>query len=109
MAYKTLSVRLLDFNRLAADVTAAIADGWQPLGAPVVVDDLLVQAMICGGIASDNSDYTLPAASADAIGGVKLADAVADSVVADAADIGDLVTSFNALLASLRASGALDA
>jgi hypothetical protein len=47
-AYKTLSAALHDSDRLAADVTAAIADGWQPLGAPVVVDDRIVQALVCG-------------------------------------------------------------
>ncbi|MDN8598633.1 head fiber protein [Citrobacter sp. S2-9] len=47
-------------------------------------------------------DYTLPAATPTALGGVKQGDAVADSTATDAAA---LVTDFNSLLASLRNSG----
>lgn len=48
--------------------------------------------------------YTLPAASASALGGVKLAAAQADSVAEDA---DGLKTDFNALLAKLRTAGVL--
>ena len=50
--------------------------------------------------------YTLPGAGAEAIGGVKAAAAQADSA---AADVPGLVADFNALLAKLRASGAIAA
>ena len=50
--------------------------------------------------------YVLPAASADALGGVKLAENVADS---EAETLAALVTSFNALLASLKAAGIMAA
>ena len=50
--------------------------------------------------------YTLPGAGAEAIGGVKAAAAQADSA---AADLPGLVADFNALLAKLRASGAIAA
>lgn len=51
-----------------------------------------------------NTTYTLPAATAAAIGGVKQGVAVADAVTND-----DLIVQLNALLSSLRASGALAA
>ncbi len=47
-------------------------------------------------------DYVLPAAAADALGGVKLAENQADS---EAAEVADLVDDFNALLAKLKAAG----
>lgn len=50
--------------------------------------------------------YTLPGAGAEAIGGVKAAAAQADSA---AEDVPGLVADFNALLAKLRASGAIAA
>lgn len=47
--------------------------------------------------------YTLPAATASALGGVKQAAAVADA--ASDADAAAIVTTLNALLASLRTAG----
>ncbi|MDD4012477.1 MAG: head fiber protein [Sphaerochaetaceae bacterium] len=52
------------------------------------------------------SAYVLPAATAEALGGVKKAAAQADSIAEDAAG---LVTDFNALLAKLRTAGILSA
>jgi hypothetical protein len=52
------------------------------------------------------SGYSLPAATTDALGGVKKAASQADSVAEDAAG---LVTDFNALLAKLRTAGILSA
>lgn len=56
------------------------------------------------GIASNANNYTLPAATVAAIGGVKQATAVADAV-----DDTDIVQQFNSLLASLRVAGSLGA
>lgn len=49
--------------------------------------------------------YTLPAATADVLGGVKLAASQTDSV---AATIADLKSDFNALLGKLRVAGLMD-
>ena len=49
---------------------------------------------------------SLPEATADAIGGVKLAENQADS---EAEDLATLVTDFNTLLASLKAAGIMAA
>jgi len=51
--------------------------------------------------------YTLPAATASALGGVKQAAAVTDPE--DAAEAAAIVTSFKALTASLRTAGILQA
>ena len=48
--------------------------------------------------------YTLPAATAEALGGITMGTALADST---AETVGALVTEFNALLAALRTSGVL--
>ena len=61
----------------------------------------LVTDGVIAPIPDDNTTYTLPAAAANKLGGVKLAEAVADATDET------IVTQFNALLASLVASGAL--
>lgn len=48
--------------------------------------------------------YTLPAATAEDLGGIKMGTAIADST---AESVATLVTDFNALLAALRTSGVL--
>ena len=53
-----------------------------------------------------DTHYTLPAATTEALGGVKMAENVADS---EAEALATLVTSFNALLASLKAAGIMEA
>ena len=50
--------------------------------------------------------YVLPAASAEAIGGVKL---VANQAASEATELADLVTAHNALLAALKAAGVMAA
>lgn len=50
----------------------------------------------------DGEAYTLPAATTEAIGGVKKMAAQADST---ATDVAGLVSDFNALLAKARAAG----
>ena len=52
------------------------------------------------------ASYTLPAAATGVLGGVTLAAAVPNST---APDVATLVTNFNSLLTSLRASGVLHA
>lgn len=91
---------------LAMQVQASITDGFQPYGPPVQTwgSFNLVQMMVKGENDGGGSEYTLPAASASALGGVKLATAQADSVATDAAGI---VEDFNTLLAGLRASGVM--
>lgn len=101
-AYKLISASASDASRLNADVAAAIADGYQPLGGVAFVAGAVVQAMVQGTPEVGEGSYTLPAAAAEDLGGVLEAD-----VVADAVDSEDIVAQFNALLASLRASGAL--
>ena len=95
-------------EELAAKVNAAIANGWQPHGAPIVTDHLTQQAMIKGtpdgGSGGGGSDYVLPAATLTDLGGVKLAAAIEDSSAADAEE---LVGDYNALLAALRTAGIL--
>lgn len=93
---------------LSAQVADAIADGYQPLGQPILQwgSFNLAQAVVKGtpdGGGSGGS-YTLPEASAGALGGVKLAVYQAASTATDAAG---LVTDFNALLTKLQASGAM--
>jgi len=90
---------------------ALAASSYIPLGPPALdlVNQQFAQAMVIGDVAGgpgSGTDYTLPVAGV-AIGGVKIAAAVEDSTVDDAADIADLVASFNELLAKLRTSGAL--
>lgn len=74
-------------DQVVADVAVFDADG-----NPVDMSDL-------GGGAA----YTLPAATAAALGGVKQLAAISD-VAADA-DAAVLATAFNGLLAALRAAG----
>jgi hypothetical protein len=154
MAYTNYSaVQARNTTDLAVFVNAAIADGWQPLGAPTLADDgMLVQALVKGApsggsgevTAADITDATTvgrdvltaadAAAARTAIGagtsdltlGTTASTAKAGdytppnaatgtrglvlmgAAVADATDGTDVVTQFNALLASLRAAGSLD-
>ena len=153
MAYTDYSaVQARNITDLAAFVTAAIADGWQPLAAPTLADDgTLVQALIKGAssagevtseditdattvgrsvlTAADEAaartaigagtsslaigtgateakagNYTPPNATTSTYGLVLMAASVSDAV-----DGTDVVAQFNALLASLRTAGSLDA
>ena len=64
--------------------------------------------LVDGKLSADNTDtptYTLPAATTDALGGVKMAVAQTDST---AEDVAGLLTDFNALLAKLRTAGIID-
>lgn len=77
-------------------LNAHFVDGpTDPLAAVV---DIYADNLPSGGTA-----YTLPAATASALGGVKQAAAVADA--ASDADAAAIVTTLNALLASLRTAG----
>ena len=139
--YRVLKAPIDQIERFMAE---AIADGWQPLGAPLILpssDKDVHQAIIKGTpdgggggaapeigvdditgagavgkvvLSAEDAEtardaigagvpYTLPEAGS-AIGGVKQGAAVADS---DAEDAGGVNTVLNALLASLRASGAI--
>lgn len=100
---------------IAAAVTEAIADGWQPLGA-VRHTDLAnyAQAIVKGTADSGGSgdSYTLPAATATALGGVKMAANQANAGSSSATDVTTLVTDFNTLatkynglLSALEAAG----
>ena len=139
--YKLLSFAGVDTSGLVDATNAAIADGWQPLGAPFLAERQLHQAVVkgapdsgggggsgptsvawddvtdkptviaAGDTAADarsaigaGTPYSLPAASNSALGGVRRAASVSDS---EAEDVADLVSDFNALLASLRAAGTL--
>lgn len=100
---------------IAAAVTEAIADGWQPLGAVRHTGIAnYAQAMVKGTADSGGSgdSYTLPAATATTLGGVKMVanQANADSssatdVTTAVTDLNALATKYNALLAALEAAG----
>lgn len=70
-------------------------------GKLVVEEGATVEGLEGGG----GSAYTLPAASADALGGVKLASAQA--ALENTAQLSDVITAFNALLSALKTSGAV--
>jgi hypothetical protein len=92
---------------LTVQVTEAIADGYQPLGQPVLQwgSFNLAQAVVKGsGGGGDGGSYTLPAATAAALGGVKQATHQAAST---ASDVAGLVADFNAALTKLQTSGAM--
>ena len=55
---------------------------------------------------SGGDSYVLPAATADALGGVKLA---ANQAALEATELADVVTAFNALLAKLKTAGIMAA
>lgn len=101
---------------LANAVRAGITNGYQPFGSPMCEDNNpnLMQAMVLGTPdASTGEKYTLPAATATALGGVKQAAYVSNAGKSTATDIATLVSDhnalaskFNSLLAALIASGA---
>ena len=76
------------------------ADGGDTLviGGKLVVEE----GAEVSGLEGGGGSYTLPAASASAIGGVKLAAAQADST---ATELSGLVSDFNALLGKLKSAG----
>lgn len=100
---------------LTNKVTAAIADGWTPLGSPyrTAMSNNTLQAMVQGSADGGSStEYTLPAATATALGGVMEAAYVANtgtSTATDAAgavtDLNTLATNVNKILANLQAAG----
>ena len=103
------------FTDLATKVTAVISGTVQPLGAPVVRGDALIQIM---GTVSGGGSYTLPAATTSTLGGVLKSAAVTDIATqtvsgADATAVGTSATTavnavgtkLNALLAALRTAG----
>lgn len=60
---------------LAATVRAGIASGYQPFGSPMSQDNNpnLMQAMVKGSSdSSSGEEYTLPVATADTLGGIKV-------------------------------------
>lgn len=93
---------------ITADSTLAPIGGVQQLGSQ------WSQALSssAAGSSSGGTSYTLPAATADALGGVKLAAHQANAGSSSATDVTTLVTDFNALatkynalLAALQAAG----
>lgn len=70
-----------------------------------IKDGVITAAKMASGVIP--APYTLPAATASALGGVKQAAAVTDPE--DAAEAAAIVTSFKALTASLRTAGILQA
>lgn len=110
--YKIVSHRSAD--TLASLVVAAAADGWLPLGPAQydALNTLYIQTLVIGdiaGAAGAASDYVLPNAGTEEIGGVKEAAAVSDVAPGetDADTIVTLTAQLNTLLANLRASGTL--
>jgi hypothetical protein len=93
-AFQIVSREHSDVNGFNTAVADAIADNWQPLGAPFFNAGHICLGMIKGAV--DSNTGLTPA--------IVPAAAVADSV---AEDIETMVVDHNALLASLRASGAL--
>lgn len=97
-----------DAEDLSAQMMDAIADGYQPLGQPLLqwgsfnLGQAVVKGTADGGGAGGS--YSLPKASAAALGGVKLADHQAASVATDTAG---LLADLNALLTKLQASGVM--
>jgi hypothetical protein len=72
-------------------------DTWVIGGRLVIEDGATVEGLEGGGT------YTLPAAAADKLGGVKLASA--QTALENTAELSDVITAFNALLTALKASG----
>jgi hypothetical protein len=93
-AFQIVSKAGSDTTGFNTAVAAAIADNWQPLGAPFFNTGLICLGMIKGAV--DSNTGLTPA--------IVPAVALADSV---AADVATLKTDFNTLLARLRTSGAL--
>ena len=91
-------------DELVTNVAAVLSSTLQPVGAPITRGSSLFQVL--GTItveSSGGSDYTLPAATVDTIGGVKeLANIAALATDADAATI---VTALNSLLADAKSKG----
>ena len=82
-----------------------------PLGSPMQLGSTWSQALVTASSGSSTA-YTLPAATADALGGVKLAANVANAGQSTATDVATLVTDFNtlatkfnALLTAMQAAG----
>lgn len=102
-SYSIASTNTNNPDDLAVKVGAAISDGWQPYGPPVVTNTLLYQVLIKGTpVGGGGGDYTLPAATTSALGGVKQAAVQANST---ATDVAGAVADINALLTKLRAAG----
>lgn len=93
-AFQIVSRAGSDTTGFNAAVAEAIADNWQPLGAPFFNTGLICLGMIKNAVDS-NTGLTPD---------IVPADPVADSA---AADVATLKADFNGLLAALRASGAL--
>ena len=89
----------------------ALTPTLMPLGGPTQLGSTWSQALVTASSGSGTS-YTLPAATASALGGVKLAANVANAGQSTATDVTTLVadfntlaTKFNALLAAMQAAG----
>ena len=86
-----------------------------PYGSPVQLGSTWSQALVTASSSSGTS-YTLPAATATALGGVKLASYVANTGTSTATDVttavtdlNTLATNVNAILAALQAAGIMAA
>ena len=75
-------------------------DTWVIGGKLVVEEGAEVEGLGGGGDA-----YVLPAATAEAIGGVKLA--AKQNALDNSADLSDLVAAFNGLLTALKTAGVM--
>lgn len=73
------------------------------IGGKLVVEESATVVGLEGG----GSSYTLPAATAAALGGVKLA--AAQSALEGTAQLSDVITAFNGLLSALKTSGTMAA
>lgn len=100
-------------------VTSAITAGQQPFGGVIQIPgtSTYAQVMVTGSADSGSeSSYTLPAATASALGGVKLVANQANAGSSSATDVTTLVsdfntlaTKYNALLAALETAGVMAA
>lgn len=86
-----------------------------PLGGPMQLGSTWSQALVTASSSSSTS-YALPAATADALGGVKLASYVANTgtstatdVTAAVTDLNTLATNVNAILSALQTAGIMAA
>ena len=70
------------------------------IGGKLVVEDGATVTGLDGG---SSEPYTLTAATASALGGVKLA--ATQAALENTAQLSDVVTAFNALLAALKTAG----
>lgn len=91
-------------DALVEAVNASITAGRQPVGNPLYRAEILYVVMgKITPLSTGGSDYTLPAATVDTLGGVK--ELANIGALASDADVATVVTALNSLLSDAKAKG----